>query len=58
MTLEELAGKMGGFYSPPVLVAGTDADPKFRIAFVNTENVIVVEINGEAQAIEGLPAPE
>ena len=58
MTLEELAEKMGGFYSAPVLVAGTEADPKFRVAFVNTENVIAMEINGEAQAIQGLPAPE
>jgi hypothetical protein len=49
MKLEELAAQNGGFYGKPVVLAGTAAKPKARIAYVNTpEHAFVVEINGEA----------
>lgn len=49
VTFDELAAEHGGFYSPPVVLAGTAKKPKARIAFVNDKpDRYILEINGEA----------
>lgn len=49
MTLEEVAAKHGGLYSPAVVLGGTKAKPTARIGWVNdTKDGFVLEINGEA----------
>ena len=51
MMLEELAAKYNGFYGSSIVIAGT---PKARIAFLNQDGVIAIELNGEAEPYQAI----
>ena len=58
MNLDELAAKQGGYYSKPVILAGSVSKPLARIAYFNRpENAIGVEIRGEATLFVGTALP-
>ena len=58
MNLDELAQTHQGFYSAPVILKGTKANPLVRVAWLNApEHAMGVEIRGEADIFVGGELP-